>query len=123
MSLTALTFGKKKNSFSASAVIQITRPSDLIVSHSNEENSAKVIKSCFFFQQNEPYILANVVSGVVSEKMYGVIDGKKFEIVELESKYGYEGIAKKGMTIGLIVKGLEREIIESGTTILFEEKK
>ncbi len=123
MSLTALTFGNKKNSFSVSSAIQITRPSDFIVSNSNEENSAKVIKSCFFFQQVEPYILANVVSGVVSEKMYGTINGKKFEIVELESKYGDAGIAKKGMTIGLIVKGLEHETIESGTTILFEEKK
>jgi hypothetical protein len=64
--------------------------------------------------------VANIVSGVVSEKMRGLLNGKSFEIMELNSKYGNAGIAKKGMTIGLMVKGLENETIEKGTTIVFE---
>ncbi|MFH1664230.1 MAG: hypothetical protein ABH986_05520 [archaeon] len=123
MSLISLTFGNKKNSFSVSSAIQIVRPADCLVSKAGIENTVRVVKSCFFFKQKEPYIVANIVSGIVSEKMCGTVNGRNFEIVELESKYGDAGIAKKGMTIGLMVKGLENEVIESGSTISFEEKK
>lgn len=120
MSLISLTFGEKRNSLSWQPEIQVIRPADCIKIIPGVENKAEVVKSCFFYQQNEPYIVANIVSGVVSEKMKGKLNGKSFEIVELNSKYGNAGIAKKGMTIGLMVKGLENETIQKGTTIVFE---
>ena len=120
MSLISLTFGEKRNSFSIEPQIQVTRPADCIKIVPGVENKAEVVKSCFFYQHNEPYIVANIVSGVVSEKMKGTLNGKSFEIIELNSKYGNAGIAKKGMTIGLMVKGLENETIQKGTTIVFE---
>jgi hypothetical protein len=120
MSLISLTFGDRKNNFSCGPEIQVTRPSDCIKAIPGVENRVEVVKSCFFYKQNEPYIVANIVSGVVSEKMTGSLNGKSFEIVELNSKYGNAGIAKKGMTIGLMVKGLENEAIPKGTTISFE---
>lgn len=120
MSLISLTFGEKRNSFSWQPEIQVIRPADCIKIVPGVENKAEVVKSCFFYQHNEPYIVANIVSGVVSEKMRGTLNGKSFEIVELNSKYGNAGIAKKGMTIGLMVKGLENETIQKGTTIVFE---
>ena len=120
MSLISLTFGERRNSFSIAPQIQVTRPADCIKIIPGVENRVEVVKSCFFYQHNEPYIVANIVSGVVSEKMKGTLNGKSFEILELNSKYGNAGMAKKGMTIGLMVKGLENETIEKGATIVFE---
>lgn len=120
MSLVSLTFGEKRNSFSVAPCIQVTRPADCIKVDPNIENKMEVVKSCFFFKHNEPYIVGNIVSGVVSEKMRGTVNGKSFDIIELDSKYGDAGIAKKGMTIGLSVKGLTNENIDKGTVIVFE---
>lgn len=119
MSLVSLTFGEKRNSFSVSAAIQVTRPADCIKIDPNIENRLEVVKSCYFFKNNEPYIVGNIVSGAVAERMRGTVNGKSFEVIELDSKYGDAGIAKKGMTVGLSVKGLENETIEKGTSILF----
>jgi hypothetical protein len=120
MSLISLTFGEKRNNFSVAPCIQVVRPADCIKIEPGVENKVEVVKSCFFFKNNEPYIVGNIVSGVVSEKMRGTVNGKSFEVIELDSKYGSAGIAKKGMTIGLSVKGLEHEIIEKGAMICFE---
>jgi GTPase len=78
------------------------------------------VKSCFFYKHNEPYIVGNIVSGVIAEKMTGEINGKSFEVIELNSKYGDAGIAKKGMTVGICVKGLENESIQKGAVIVFK---
>lgn len=119
MGLVSLTFGERRNSFSVSAAIQVIRPADYIKIDPAVENRVEVVKSCFFFKHNEPYIVGNIVSGAVAEGMQGTVNGKTFEIIELDSKYGNAGIAKKGMSVGLSVRGLENEIIEKGATIVF----
>ncbi len=121
MSLVSLTFGEKRNNFTNTGIaIQIIRPSDCIKIDPNAENKIEVVKCCFFFKTNEPYIVGNIISGAVCERMRGTVNGKEFEIIELDSKYGDAGKAKKGMSIGLTVKGLENEIIEKGTVIDFK---
>ncbi len=119
MGLVSLTFGEKRNSFSVASAIQVIRPADCIKIDPAIENRLEVVKSCFFFKHNEPYIVGNIVSGAVAQGMQGTVNGKSFEIIELDSKYGSAGIAKKGMSVGLSVKGLENEIIERGTEIVF----
>ncbi|MCX6798713.1 MAG: hypothetical protein NTW59_01285 [Candidatus Diapherotrites archaeon] len=121
MSLVSLTFGDKRNCFSVLPQIQVTRPSDCIKIDPSIENKVEVLKSCFFYKHNEPYIVANITSGIVAEKMFGEVNGKTFEVTELNSKYGDAGIAKQGMTIGICVKGLENEIIQKGAVILFRQ--
>lgn len=121
MSLISLTFGDRKNNFSVSPEIQVTRPSDSIKVDPSVENKFEVVKSSFFFQQNEPYIVGNIVSGVVAQGMRGKVNGRNFEIVELDSKYGSAGIAKEGMSVGISVNGLGSELIGKGTIIVFEQ--
>jgi len=118
LSLVSLTFGERRNNFSRYSEIEVLTPADCIKIDPNVENRLEVVKSCFFFKHNEPYIVGNIVSGVVAENMRGKLNGKEFEIVEVNSKYGC--IGKKGMTIGLMVKGLTNEQIAKGATITFE---
>lgn len=121
VSLVSLTFGERRNNFTNTGIaIQVIRPADCIKIDPNAENKIEVVKSCIFFQKTEPYIVGNVVSGAICEQMRGTVNGKEFEIIELDSKYGAAGKAKKGMTVGLTVKGLEREEIQKGTVIEFK---
>ena len=123
MSLISLTFGEKRNCFSVAPQVQVTRPADCIKIEEGVENRIEVVKSCFFFKQNEPYIVGKNVSGAVAERMRGTINGKCFEIIDLDSKYGNAGIAKEGMVIGLSVRGLENETIEKGAFITFKTEE
>ena len=120
MSLVSLTFGERRNNFAWAPHIQVMRPSDNIKADPCVENKIEVLKSCFFYKHDEPYIVGNIISGVVSDKMRGVVNGKCFEIEELNSKYGDAGIAKQGMTIGIMARGLKNEEIQKGAVIVFQ---
>ena len=118
MSLVSLTFGAGKSEFSVKAPIQVLTPEDQIHVQPGVENKAQVKKACQFLGQTDVYLVAQVVSGVVASSMKGEINGRGFEIVELESKYG-KRIAKTGMTIGLTVRGISKDAFSQGAHPLF----
>jgi hypothetical protein len=102
----------------AQPAIQITSPEDLISVNPAIENKVEIKKACQFLGHSDVYLVAQIMSGVVSHKMKGVVDGRSFDIVELESKLGSR-IAKEGMTIGLTIRGLPREAFDKGKVVSF----
>lgn len=122
MSLTSLTFGKENGGFSSAMsvepAIQITSPQDLISINPAVENKVEIKKACQFLGHSDIYLVAQIMSGVVSHKMKGYVEGRSFDIVELESKLGSR-IAKEGMTIGLTIRGVPREAFDKGKVVSF----
>ena len=123
MSLVSLTLGREKSSeiqepVARQPAIQVTSPEDLITINPEVENKVEIKKACQFLGHSDVYLVAQIMTGVVSHKMKGYLDGKNFEIVELESKLGSR-IAKEGMTIGLTVRGLPRDAFEKGKVVSF----
>jgi hypothetical protein len=120
MSLVSLTFGEGKSEFSVKAPIQVLTPEDQIQIKPGIENKAQIKKACQFLGHTDVYLVAQIVSGVVANTMKGDINGRGFEIVELESKYGHR-IAKQGMTIGLTVRGISKDAFTEGCQISFNQ--
>ncbi len=123
MSLVSLTFGKENSQRTVSSMaekpqMQVTSPADLISINPLVENKVEIKKSCQFLGHSDVYLVCQIVSGVISSRMKGQLEGQSFEIVELESKYGNR-IAKQGMTIGLTVRGLPKEFFERGKIVSF----
>ena len=48
--------------------------------------------------------------------MKGLCNGIEFTVEEVNSKYG--SIAKAGMTVGIVVKGISKEQINAGEVII-----
>lgn len=120
MSLVSLTFGTGKSEFSVKPAISVINPWDRIKVDPNVENKVEIKKVCQFLGCEEVYIVGQITSGVVSDQMNGLIKGSMFEIVELESKY--RGVAKQGMTVGLLVKGVSKDQFCRGDTLTFSLK-
>lgn len=118
MSLISLTFGEGKSEFSVKAPIQVITPEDQIQIKPDVENKVQIRKACQFLGHSDVYVVAQVVSGVVANTMKGEVDGRYFEIVELESKIGHR-IAKQGMTIGLTVRGISKDAFKKGCHVTF----
>ncbi|MFH0955292.1 MAG: hypothetical protein V1777_04275 [Candidatus Micrarchaeota archaeon] len=102
----------------AESEVPIVAPQDLIQEIPNEENRVKIKKSCQFLGLSDVYLVAEIVSGVVSSDMKGSINGRSIQIVELESKLGNR-IAKKGMLVGLTVRGLPKESFQKDGFVTF----
>ncbi len=102
----------------AQSGIQVTTPADLITINPEVENKVEIKKACQFLGHSDVYLVAQIMSGVISHKMKGYVEGKSFDIVELESKLGSR-IAKEGMTIGLTVRGLPRDSFDKGKVVSF----
>lgn len=120
MSLITLTFGYKgeRNNTPHSA---ISTPSDRINEKIKENafGSVTIQKTCKFYGQDDVFIVAKVNEGFISNNMKAALNGQEIEIVEVDSKYG--GNAKKGMTIGISVKGINEKQLLKGTTLEFEK--
>ena len=117
MSLVSLTFGAGKSEFSVKPAIAIINPWDKLRVDPTIENKVEVKKVCQFLGCDEVYIVGQITSGVLCEQMKGCVKGNNFDIVELESKY--KGMAKQGMTVGLLVKGIAKETVCRGDTLTF----
>lgn len=117
MSLVSLTFGSGKSQFSVRPAIAVLNPWDKIKVDPSIENKVEVKKVCQFLGCEEVYIVGQITSGVVTDRMKGHNKDFTFEIVELESKY--RGVAKQGMTVGLLVKGISKEAVCRGDTLTF----
>jgi len=123
MSLISLTFGNgngNKNKFSVREEIEIIQPWHSIKVDENTENKLLVKKVCSFYKLEEKYIVGEIVSGVVKEGMFGKSNGKQFRVIELNCKMKDAPIAKAGMTVGLLVEGIEESDIAKDSEIVFE---
>lgn len=120
MSLITLTFSPKTTvaPVQVQSEVSIVSPQDLIQDIPNEENRVKIKKSCQFLGLSDVYLVAEIVSGVVASDMKGSVNGRNIQIVELESKLGNK-IAKKGMLVGLTVRGLPKESFQKDGFVTF----
>ena len=122
MSLISLTFGKDRQSFS-SELISISTPMDNVKVNPHDSNTVKVRKVCQFLGDKNLYLVCEVVSGAICEHMVGNYEGKSLELLEIDSKYPHSTLAKKGMSVGLTVKGLCKGDIRSGEELNFNLKQ
>ncbi|MCD6434489.1 MAG: hypothetical protein J7L14_02670 [Candidatus Diapherotrites archaeon] len=107
MSLITLTFAKK-DCYIAKEHTLIVKPGQNL-RNSSERAVVKITKVCSFYNVEEPYLLGEVVSGVLSEDMVAEINGKLVRIETMDSKY--EGVAKEGMRVGIMLTGIKSEEI------------
>ena len=121
MSLVTLTFGHEKaaNAFTSNPHIGVHRPMDDLHIDPAVENKARVRKIAQFLGDDEVYLICEIVSGVVAEKMHADCHAHKLCISELECKYPGSKIAKKGMTVGISVSGIAKADVKEGETITF----
>ncbi|MBN2127228.1 MAG: hypothetical protein JW703_02430 [Candidatus Diapherotrites archaeon] len=116
MSLITLTFGNGNLSrnpyFGNSAHTGVRSP---ISGLKNKSGTIKVKKICQFFNVDELYIIGEVMEGAISESMKAIVNGNQCTVKEVESKYG--AIGKKGLLIGALVQGLDKEDVEIGQEI------
>ena len=120
MSLITLTFGYK-GEINDTPHSTISTPSDRINEKIKENTfgSVTIQKTCKFYGQEDVFIVAKVNEGFISNSMKATLNGQEIEIVGMDSKYGSN--AKKGMTIGISVKGINEKQLQRGTTLKFEK--
>ncbi|MCR4334987.1 MAG: hypothetical protein NUV57_00430 [archaeon] len=120
MSLVTLTFGNRAANASPSTFI--STPEERILQKLNQIGGAKgeaiIRKACRFYSQEDVYIVAEVTEGFLSNNMAAFYNGKQLEIVDVESKYGHN--AKKGMTVGLTVRGISEDELQKDSILNFE---
>lgn len=117
MSLTHITFSPKNKELAARPMLAVENPWDCVKPKEGVDNKLQVQKVSSFFGEPEIMIIGKVVSGVITDKMQGSINGKEFRITQMDSKY--RNVGKEGMTIGITVRGLMREEIEKDAIISF----
>lgn len=118
MGLASLIFSGKDNSNYGRDITLAMHAHD-INSDPLIENKLRVRKACQFYGMDELYVMGEVVSGCVTTNMKGSCNNKILFVAELECKYPGVTRAKKGMKIGLMVYGVEREDLREGDTITF----
>jgi hypothetical protein len=121
MSLTTLTFGDRTSRDSGHdfRTIDLSRPMENVEVAPSVENKLKVIKICQFYKCQYVYILGEVMNGVVGESMKGRTGEKAFLVESIESKYPGARAVKKGVRVGLMVSGIEKEDVSEGATLDF----
>ncbi len=117
MSLITLTFGygNNRNNYSNSVHTNVRTP---ITNSKNKAGVLKVKKVCQFYNVNELYVIGEVIDGAVSESMKANINGNNLVVKEVESKYG--AIGKKGVLVGTLIDGVQKEDIEVGQELHLE---
>ncbi len=121
MSLVSLTFGDGRNRMSVPSQLTITRPQDHIKVPQGAEPKLEIQKVSTFLGFNGVYIIGKVTSGAISQEMCGIAtNGKKFKITEIESKYPNCNLFKQGMTIGMSVEGIDKEDVDKGEMVRFD---
>lgn len=116
MSLVSLTFGSKNTYKPFGKTVEVIRPWDNIRIDPQTENRLEVKKISTFLNFEHPYIIGEMLQGAVCEGMKGICNGVEFTVDEVNSKYG--SIAKSGMTVGIVAKGLSKEQIKEGEVII-----
>ncbi len=116
MSLITLTFGNGNNKSVLARTTQMAGPLENLKASSI--NKVKVKKVNQFFGERNVYIIGEITEGVLFEQMKSVVGDKTGLIVELESKFG-KAKAKKGMNVGLLLAGVEKDDIQEGQVLNF----
>ena len=122
MSLITLTFGDRGNCYSETPHTLISTPETAIANKAQSigaKAQAIIRKTCNFYSQKDIYVIAEVINGFIGQDMQATLNGKRMELLEIESKFGHS--AKKGMTVGLTLKGISKEELKTGETIFFEK--
>ena len=122
MSLITLTFGDRGNCYSETPHTLISTPETAMTNKAKSigaKAQAIIRKTCNFYSQNDVYVIAEVINGFIGQDMQATLNGKTMELLEIESKFGHS--AKKGMTVGLTLKGISKEDLKTGETIFFEK--
>ena len=122
MSLITLTFGDRGNCYSETPHTLISTPETAMANKAKSIGAraqAIIRKTCNFYSQNDIYVIAEVINGFIGQDMQATLNGKTMELLEIESKFGHS--AKKGMTVGLTLKGISKEELKTGETIFFEK--
>jgi len=122
MSLISLTFGERKMSEIKSPHITISTPESRLKETFSKmqfvEGKAEIKKTCTFYAQEEVFALLQVTEGLIGENMKAYYDGRKLQILGIESKYG--SYARKGMTVGVTLRGITKDELEQGKLISFK---
>jgi len=122
MSLITLTFGDRGNCYSETSHTVISTPETIMINKAQNigaKAQAIIRKTCKFYSQTDVYVVAEVINGFIGQDMHASVNGKTMELLDIESKFGHS--AKKGMTVGLTLKGISKEELKTGETILFEK--
>jgi len=121
MSLITLTFGGRGTAYSTTPHTFISTPEARMNERilNGETGLAVVKKACRFYSQEEIYVVAEVKEGILGNNMVASFNGKKVELIDVESKFGHS--AKKGMTVGITIKGICENDIKLGDTLEFEK--
>ncbi len=120
MSLISLTFGNKNNAFSVKPMMEVIQPWHNLKVSEGVENKLVVKKFCGFYKLSEIYIVGKITSGVVQEGMVGSVNGKSFRVIEVDCKMKGAPIAGEGMTVGLLVEGVQPNDLQKENEILFQ---
>ena len=121
MSLVTLTFGSKRNDFSGSSHVMISSPETRMnqgMAKSGVKGKLLVKKACRFYSHDNIFVVAEVADGFIAEKMTAQMDDRKIQIVEVESKYGHN--AKKGMSVGVFLSGIDETELQAGSVLDFQ---
>jgi len=122
MSLVTLTFGNKTHTASPHAFI--STPEERIIQKLNQLRTTKgeaiIKKACRFYSQEDIYVVAEVTEGFLSTNMTAFYNGKELDIIDVESKYGHS--AKKGMIVGLTLKGISEDELQKDSILSFEKQ-
>lgn len=117
MSLVSLTFGYGKAPSTSTGVrMFIQKPLANIRTNPNEENAIEIVKTSQFFGQQDIYVIARVVSGVMLQNTNININGNLCMVSEIESKLGKTN-AKKGMLVSFFIPGQYGSLLEKGQKV------
>lgn len=117
MSLVSLTFGAGKQSFSVPTMMHVFYPKDSIQVKPGVANKLQILKVSTFYNSPEVYIVGQVISGVLKDKMVFDFNGRKVFVSEIDSKL--KGVAKEGMTIGFSLLGISPGEFTKGSVLEF----
>ena len=117
MSLVSLTFSDGNQSFSVPSMMHVFHPRDNIKVDPLMENKLQIVKVCTFFNKPTVYVVGQVVSGVVKEKMVCKVKEKHVLVSEVDSRLG--GVGKEGMTVGFDLEGISAAELSKGVILSF----
>ena len=67
-------------------------------------------------------VLGNLISGMVAVSMTTFVGEKCAEVTEVESKYGFDKLQRKGTNVTLMLKGASKEDVHANDTLEFNAR-
>jgi len=125
MSLITLTFGSgsQKRYYEEN---EFQRPVDMDFKQ-GDKGKVLVSKVQKFIGTDDLCVLGSLVSGMVAVSMTTFVGEKCAEVTEVESKYGFDKLLRKGTNVTLMLRGASKEDVQANDTLefnaQFKEKK